>query len=62
MKNPTRFKDEFWEIFVGCWIVGFAMISQFVFVFMPGNTADILVNTSGQYLKFAVNFSKIFFL
>ena len=36
MKNPAGFRDDFWEAFVSLWIVGFAMISQFVFVFMPG--------------------------
>ena len=36
MQNPAGFNDEFWEKFVSFWIVGFAMISQFIFVFMPG--------------------------
>ena len=41
MQNPAGFNDEFWEKFVSFWIVGFAMISQFIFVFMPGKYSVI---------------------
>jgi len=36
LKNPAAFNDEFWDQFVTIWIVSFANISQFIFVFMPG--------------------------
>jgi hypothetical protein len=36
LKNPMAFNDEFWDQFISIWIVSFASISQFIFVFMPG--------------------------
>ena len=45
LQNPAGFNDEFWEKFVSFWIVGFAMISQFVFVFMPGKYTVIKLYT-----------------
>ena len=35
LNNPGAFKDEFWNQFISIWVVGFSMISQFVFVFSP---------------------------
>jgi hypothetical protein len=36
LKNPARFHDDFWHLFINTWIVGFGVISQFVFVYLPG--------------------------
>ncbi len=36
LKNPAGFQDEFWYRFVNIWVVGFSTLSQFVFVWMPG--------------------------
>ena len=37
LKNPAAFDDQFWELFVAVWIVGFSVISQFVFAVWPGS-------------------------
>ena len=37
LKNPADFKDEFWHTFINIWIGCFGLISQFVFVYMPGH-------------------------
>jgi len=36
LKNPSEFQDEFWHIFINIWIVFFGLLSQFVFVYLPG--------------------------
>jgi hypothetical protein len=36
LKNPARFQDAFWHFFVNIWVVSFGIISQFVFVILPG--------------------------
>ena len=36
LKNPARFQDDFWHLFLNIWIVGFGLVSQFVFVYLPG--------------------------
>ena len=37
LKNPSEFQDEFWHIFINIWIVFFGLLSQFVFVYLPGH-------------------------
>ena len=29
-------QDDFWNLFLTCWIIGFTIISQFVYYFSPG--------------------------
>jgi len=35
-KNPTAVQDEFWILFLGIWIVGFALICQTTTLIFPG--------------------------
>jgi hypothetical protein len=37
LKDPTRFKDDFWHFLVTVWVLSFGFLSQFVFVFLPGH-------------------------
>ena len=36
LKNPTVLQDDFWSLFINLWIFGFCIISQIVFILMPG--------------------------
>ena len=36
MKNPTALQDDFWRLFINLWIFVFCLISQIVFILMPG--------------------------
>jgi hypothetical protein len=36
LKNPARFQDEFWHSFVNIWVVSCGIISQSIFVILPG--------------------------
>ena len=36
LKNPSDFKDEFWHSFLNKWVVFFGIISQIIFVSLPG--------------------------
>jgi hypothetical protein len=48
LKNPARFQDEFWHFFVNIWVVSFGLISQFVFVILPGRQPISFYLCSGQ--------------
>ena len=34
LKNPVAFNDDFWNFFLNIWIVGFSVLSQFIFMMM----------------------------
>jgi hypothetical protein len=40
LKNLTGFQDGFWSIFLYIWIGGFSLITQLVFVFIPGRQSN----------------------
>jgi len=48
LKNPARFQDEFWQLFVNIWVVSFGITSQFVFVFLPGRQPISFYLCNGQ--------------
>ena len=48
LKNVDRFQDDFWNRFIRIWIVGFCAISQFVFLFLPGQQALIFYICLGK--------------
>jgi len=37
LKDPMRFKDDFWHFLVTIWVLSFGFFTQFVFVFLPGH-------------------------
>jgi hypothetical protein len=37
IKNPYKFQDEFWHTLINIWVVSFAIMTQFVFVYLPGH-------------------------
>ena len=48
LKNPTVFQDDFWNLFLNIWILGFAIISQFISSQMAGRRALYYYTCSGQ--------------
>ena len=36
LKSPLTFQNEFWFLIVNIWVVSFSLLSQAVFVFLPG--------------------------
>jgi hypothetical protein len=38
IKNPTAMQDDYWRIFLNIWTIGFSVISQFVFAWLPGKS------------------------
>jgi hypothetical protein len=48
LKNPGRFQDAFWQLFTNMWIVSCGIISQFVFVILPGRLPISFYLFSGQ--------------
>ena len=36
LKNPFNFSDDFWNVFINLWIFSFSLMSQIVFVILPG--------------------------
>ena len=36
LKTPTVLQDDFWRLFINLWIFGFCVISEIVFILMPG--------------------------
>ena len=48
LKNPARFQDAFWHFFVNIWVVSFGIISQFVFVILPGRQPISFYLCNGQ--------------
>ena len=36
LKNPYRFSDDFWTVFLSLWIFSFSLMSQIVYVSLPG--------------------------
>lgn len=36
LKSPLTFQNEFWFVIVNIWVVSFSLLSQAVFVFLPG--------------------------
>ena len=49
LKNPLNFQDDFWSTFVNLWIVSFSLVSQFVYVFLPGKQALNFYICSGSF-------------
>ena len=37
LRNISEFQDEFWSNFINIWVVSFSVISQTVFILMPGS-------------------------
>ena len=35
-KNPTAVQDDFWKIFICVWGLGFSVITEFVYIILPG--------------------------
>jgi hypothetical protein len=48
-KNPTALQDDFWQIFVDLWTLGVALISQLVYVLLPGKSPMKYYICIGQY-------------
>jgi hypothetical protein len=48
LKNNSRFKDEFWNIFLNIWITGFCVLSQFSFMYLPGTQPLVFYVCTGQ--------------
>ena len=48
IKNPSAFQDEFWHTFINIWVVSCGLLSQFVFVYLPGHQPLIFFLCSGQ--------------
>jgi len=48
LKNPFDFKDDFWHFFLNFWVVGFSIVSQFTFVFLPGKQPMNFYLCTGQ--------------
>ena len=36
LKNPTALQDDFWRIFTNIWIISFCLITQIIFLLLPG--------------------------
>ena len=36
LKNPYNFSDDFWNVFINLWISSFSLMTQIVFVILPG--------------------------
>jgi hypothetical protein len=49
LKNPLNFQDDFWSTFVNLWIISFSLISQFVYVFLPGRQPLNFYICSGSF-------------
>jgi len=37
LKDPVRFKDDFWHILINIWVISFAFLTQSVYVYLPGH-------------------------
>jgi hypothetical protein len=37
LKDPVKFKDDFWHILINIWVVSFAFLSQSIYVYFPGH-------------------------
>jgi len=48
LKNPAKFQDAFWQLFTNMWIVSCGIISQFVFIILPGRQPISFYIFSGQ--------------
>ena len=48
LKNPAKFQDAFWQLFTNMWIVSCGIISQFVFIILPGRQPISYYIFSGQ--------------
>jgi hypothetical protein len=48
LKNPARFQDEFWQLFINIWVVSCGIISQLVFIILPGRQPISFYLFSGQ--------------
>ena len=49
LKNPLNFRDDFWSTFLNLWIVSCSFVSQFVYVFLPGQQPLIFYLCSGSF-------------
>lgn len=48
-KNPTAIQDDFWNLFVTIWIVGFNCVSQAIYAMSPGKSAPNFYICIGKY-------------
>ena len=37
LKDPARFKDDFWQVLIKIWVLSFAFLTQTIFVYFPGH-------------------------
>ena len=48
LKNPTIFQDDFWNLFINIWILGFVHIIQIIYYLTPGRNYLYYYICSGQ--------------
>ncbi len=48
IKNPRALQDEFWHTLINIWVVSCGILSQFVFVYLPGQQPLNFFLCSGQ--------------
>jgi hypothetical protein len=49
VKNPTALQDDFWHLFVNIWTVGCSIISQSVYIILPGKSPLNYYLCLGEY-------------
>jgi hypothetical protein len=49
LKNPTALPDNFWKMFINAWIAVFCVISQSVFLMLPGKNPINYYMCVGKY-------------
>ena len=52
LKNPEHFQDQFWQTFVNIWVVSCGILSQGVFVLLPGRQPTSFSLCTGQVLYY----------
>ncbi len=64
LKNPSAFKDDFWNNFFNKWVICFGTVSQLIFLMMPGNQPLNFFLCSGMNPKIQyqtkVNYTMVF--
>jgi hypothetical protein len=49
VKNPTALQDDFWHLFINIWTLGCSVISQFVYIILPGKSPSNYYLCIGDY-------------
>jgi hypothetical protein len=48
LKNPAAFQDDFWNLLINIWIVGYSILSQYISFMLPGRYAIFYYICTGK--------------